>query len=93
MSDDHDRLVVAFHGDLVLCVIGGDKFLARRSIGDVITGRYDVFAVGAQHRHDGFPVTRLGRADKGAGSLIGCLEGLLGAGDGCGGAKERRCRQ
>ena len=88
MSNEHRCLVVAFHGDLVLSVISGDKFLSRRRIGDVITRRYDVFAVAAQHSHDGFSVTRLGRASKSAGGLVWRLEGLLGAGDGCGDTEE-----
>src|SRR3974390_1193402 len=36
LSDDNDRFVVAFHGNLVLCVIGSEIFLTRRSIGYII---------------------------------------------------------
>ena len=76
-SDHHYRLVVAFHRDPVLCIIGSDKFMPGGSVGDLVTGRYDVFTIGAQDRHDGFRVTRFGCAGERAGSLVGCLECLL----------------
>lgn len=91
-SDHHDRPVVAFHSDPVLCVIGSDKFLPGGSVGDFVTGRYDVFTVRPQHRHDRFRVT-LGGADKRAGGLIGCLESLLRTRDGHSRAKKRRCHR
>ena len=91
-SDHHDRLVVAFHSDPVFCVIGSDKFLPGGSVGDFVTGRYDVLPVRAQHRHDRFRIT-LGGADKCAGGLNGCLESLLRTRNGYGRAKKRRCHR
>src|SRR5262249_6762175 len=46
--DHHDRPVVAFLGDLVLRVIGIQKFLAPRGVGDIIPGRHDIRAVPAE---------------------------------------------
>ena len=93
MPKDHDGFVVAFHLYPMLRIVGGNEFLARRGIGNCVTRRYDVLPIWAQHSHQRAPIPRLRRTDKGTGSLIGCLESLLGVDDGCGCAEERRYRQ
>ena len=90
LADDNDRLVVAFHRDLVLRVVSGDKFLTCRGVGHRVARGYDIDAVRAEYRHEGFGVTRLGCAGESAGGLVGCLECLLGV---CRCAQERRHRQ
>src|SRR5262249_26208395 len=93
VSDNHGGLVVAIHLDLMFCIIGRDIFLTCFGIGDFIARRNNVLAVGAQYSFHGFRVACLGRAGQGGGRFFWRFEGLLGAGDRCGCAKECRYRQ